>query len=67
LRALVFFMKNINLKIMNELLTNKLILSYAILSRNEYPPNNPVCCEKHLKWKYLDNPLGPSYSILDIT
>lgn len=58
-----FFMKNINLKIMNELLTNKLILSYAILSRNEYPPNNPVCCEKHLKWKYLDNPLGTSYSI----
>ena len=56
-------MKNINLKIINELLTNKLLLSYALLSRNEYPLNNSVCSEKHLKWKYLDNPLGPSYGI----
>ncbi len=30
-------MKYINLKILNELLTNKLILSYALLSREEYP------------------------------
>ena len=56
-------MKNINFQIINELLTNKLVLSYALLSRTEYPSNNPVCCEKHLKWKYLDNPLGPSYGI----
>ena len=56
-------MKTFNLKIINELLTNKLLLSYALLSRNEYPPNHSVCCEKHLKWKYLDNPLGPSYGI----
>ena len=58
-----FLMKNINLKIINQLLTNELVLSYALLSRKEYPLNNPVCSEKHLKWKYLDNPLGPSYGI----
>ena len=56
-------MKDINLNIRNELLNNKLVLSYALLSREEYPYNNSVCCEKHLKWKYLENPLGPSYGI----
>ena len=55
-------MKHINLKIINELLTNKLVLSYASLSEKNIQ-DNPVCCEKHLKWKYLDNPLGPLYGI----
>ena len=47
----------------NELINSQIIKKYTLLSKTEYHKNNPNCLEKHMKWKYLNNPLGISYGI----
>ena len=47
----------------NELINKQIIKKYTLLSKTEYPINNPVCIDEHLEWKYLNNPLGLSYGI----
>ena len=56
-------MKKSELIFINELINSQIIKKYILLSRTEYSQNNPNCVEKHMKWKYLNNPLGFSYGI----
>ena len=56
-------MKTSEFNIIKELIDTEIIKKYTSLSLTEYSKNNPVTLEKHLIWKYLDNPKGLSYSI----
>lgn len=46
-----------------ELINYQIIKKYALLSQTEYSKKNPISQEKHLRWKYLQNPEGLSYGI----
>lgn len=56
-------MKNLKFNFIPELINIKIIKKYSVLSCSEYPKNNPICHEEHLKWKYLNNPEGLSSAI----
>ena len=56
-------MKKSEFIFINELINSQIIKKYTLLSKTEYHKNNPNCLEKHMKWKYLNNPLGISYGI----
>ena len=56
-------MKKSEFIFINELIDSQIIKKYILLSETEYSKNNPVAIEKHMKWKYLNNPRGISYSI----
>ena len=57
-------MKKSEFIFINELINSQIIKKYILLSKTEYSKNNPNCLEKkHMKWKYLNNPLGISYGI----
>ena len=46
-----------------ELINIQIIKKYILLSKTEYSKKNPICIERHLLWKYLNNPRGTSYAI----
>ena len=46
-----------------ELINSQIIKKYALLSQTEYSKKNSISQEKHLRWKYLENPEGLSYGI----
>lgn len=56
-------MKNTESIFKNELINTKIIKNYIVLSESEYSQKNPICLEKHLNWKYLNNPYGLSHAI----
>ena len=56
-------MKKSELIFIKELINSQIKKKYILLSETEYSKNNPNCLEKHMKWKYLNNPLGISYGI----
>tara|TARA_B100001027_G_scaffold201124_1_gene160943 strand:+ start:710 stop:1783 length:1074 start_codon:yes stop_codon:yes gene_type:complete len=56
-------MKKSEFIIIKELINIPIIKQYALLSQTEYSKKNPVSQEKHLLWKYIDNPEGLSYAI----
>ena len=47
--------------VIQELINTQIIKKYSLLSQTEYSKTNPISKEKHLKWKYLQNPEGFSY------
>ena len=56
-------MKNSDFIFIKELINIPIIKKYTLLSKTEYSKNNPITLENHLKWKYLHNPEGISFSI----
>ena len=56
-------MKNSDFIFIEELVNIPIIKKYSFLSQAEYPKNNPITLEKHLRWKYLNNPEGLSFAI----
>ena len=56
-------MKNSDFIFIKELVNIPIIKKYSFLSQAEYPKNNPITLEKHLRWKYLNNPEGLSFAI----
>jgi len=49
--------------VLKELINKEIIEKYILLSQTEYSRENPISKEKHLRWKYLQNPRGLSYAI----
>ena len=56
-------MKNSEFTVIKEIINIPIIKKYKILSQSQYPTHNPITLAEHLKWKYLNNPLGLSYGI----
>ena len=56
-------MKKAEFIVFKELINKQIIKKYSLLSQTEYSKKNPISQEKHLRWKYLQNPSGLSYAI----
>ena len=46
-----------------ELLNSELLKRYTSIAKTEYSKRTPICSNKYLRWKYLENPLGKSYGV----